>query len=1078
MIYQKRSLSRSKSFIFVIFFALVSSLCVSVLTKAEAVNLACQEGTDFASVTSGEYTYKTFSNTSAECSFTLPAGVTSVDYLSVGGGGGGGGGGLRFSSCAIGGNDKPGGGGGGGAGGDSVSGNLTVTSGTTLDIQVGSGGSSGSGGGCGGQIGFTTNGIGGTGTSGSESSIFNGVTPVAQALGGTGGTGGTALGAGGEGGSNTNYVGGLNPLLASDCGLTATYGCFVAAGGAGSSINAQDLSATLATSATGGSGGAGYQWSFNSTIYGGGGGGGNRHPFTPPAVSRSGGSGGSGGGGAGNSTGAGVSGTNGLGGGGGGGRGNGSSAANNSNAGAGGNGGNGTVILRFLANPDTSSITVARESFAAGVATNVEVSLAGFNESNNYQVTIKFVDTETNLDVTNGTLSAAQNGTELISGYSSYSAAKLGFKGAYADIVAALSSLTWTPLTSSGDISIRIGVATAPGTDEFYDANSGHYYKYVSTAASWTGARTAAENTYLFGLRGYLAEVNSEAENNFIGNETSAPSIWIGAAEDATTAANFSGSSYSGGAGQRWIWDGAVELPIPTRLPSNGDIAQGPSAPFSSWASGEPNNDAKPGRDCAVTNWAGSKGRWNDLPCTNNQAYLIEFGGRSGDSSEAQARTITKTVKAIEVVTVGTLNANVTCTFEVDCTTPITFTDPTAMDSSENIVAGNFEYSSSNTNSTTVSVAAGGAIIAIIAPGTSTITATFTPSDLTTYAVGTNTFTITVAPKPQATLSITSLLGSRFGLTLSTNGGSGTIDLSYVVNDGTADGCAINTPAASAILTADSAGTCLVTVTNPANGNYAEVSSTETAIELIDLPPAFTLSNTTETVFPGFAIKGYSVTSTGGPILSFSISPQPQYGLIFNSESGEISGTPNRTFKTEYTITAIDILNRTASATYLLTVTRNINGIFGDVPTPTPSATPTPTPTPTPTISKKIKTDSLDYLKAKNMQSRDVDIFVFENSVEPVKLPKEIFPIYVNEKNKKTIEVKLGKPIYLVSPATTNVSYIIKFPDGKSATFVDAESSGNTPIVLQGARFTKTGIFKITVKTANKKYVLTVNVKA
>jgi hypothetical protein len=356
-----------------------------------------------------------------------------------------------------------------------------------------------------------------------------------------------------------------------------------------------------------------------------------------------------------------------------------------------------------------SAITIGTTTFGAGVATNVGVNLSGFDETQSYQATVKFVNTSTNADVTNGTLAATQGSTSLISGYSSYSAAKLGFKGTYAQVAAALSTLTWNPSSASGDISIRIGMASDAGTNGFYDANSSRYYKYISTAASWDTARTTAENTYLFGLRGYLAEINTTAENTFIGTETSASNIWIGAREDATTAANYSGSSYDGTAGQQWTWQGAVQTPLPT---GTGALAQSPSASFSSWAGGEPNNDVKPGADCAVTNWGG-QGLWNDLPCTYTTGYLIEFGGRTGETSTAATRTLTTTVVAREAVTLGTLNSNVSCTFGVDCSFPLSLTNPTAKNSSNVDVAGTFAYTSSNTASTTVSAVTGGASVAL-----------------------------------------------------------------------------------------------------------------------------------------------------------------------------------------------------------------------------------------------------------------------------------------------------------------------------------------------------------------------------
>ena len=312
-------------------------------------------------------------------------------------------------------------------------------------------------------------------------------------------------------------------------------------------------------------------------------------------------------------------------------------------------------IRAFAPPAPTPTIAIGTTSFTPRVATNVGVALTGFDETLSYQATVKFVNATTNADVSNGTLAATRGSTTLISGYTSYSSAKLGFKGTYAQIAAALASMTWNPATTAADIRMRIGISTVPGANEFYDANSGRYYRFVPAGTTWTQARTNAEATTLFGLRGYLAEITSAAENAFIANETSAFNIWIGATEDAVTAVGtdgkggWTGTSYNGSEGQRWIWNGAVETPLPV---GTGAIAQGTAAAFSGWRNSgtiEPNNDSKPGADCGVTNW-GARGIWNDRPCSVRYSYLIEFGGRPGESSSAIGATLTTRVSAVAAV--------------------------------------------------------------------------------------------------------------------------------------------------------------------------------------------------------------------------------------------------------------------------------------------------------------------------------------------------------------------------------------------------------------------------------------------
>jgi len=83
--------------------------------------------------------------------------------------------------------------------------------------------------------------------------------------------------------------------------------------------------------------------------------------------------------------------------------------------------------------------------------------------------------------------------------------------------------------------------------------------------------------------------------------------------------------------------------------------------------------------------------------------------------------------------------------------------------------------------------------------------------------------------------------------------------------------------------------------------------------------PAFTLSAAAETKTVNTAITGYTISSTGGAIASYAISPSAPAGLTFNTATGILSGTPSSTQSaTAYTITAT---NATGSATRTFTLT-------------------------------------------------------------------------------------------------------------------------------------------------------------
>ena len=84
--------------------------------------------------------------------------------------------------------------------------------------------------------------------------------------------------------------------------------------------------------------------------------------------------------------------------------------------------------------------------------------------------------------------------------------------------------------------------------------------------------------------------------------------------------------------------------------------------------------------------------------------------------------------------------------------------------------------------------------------------------------------------------------------------------------------------------------------------------------------PLFTLSKTSETATVNTAATGFTVTSTGGAITSFAISPAAPAGMTFNTTTGALSGTPTATSAaTTFTITGSNATG-TYSQTFALTV--------------------------------------------------------------------------------------------------------------------------------------------------------------
>ena len=85
--------------------------------------------------------------------------------------------------------------------------------------------------------------------------------------------------------------------------------------------------------------------------------------------------------------------------------------------------------------------------------------------------------------------------------------------------------------------------------------------------------------------------------------------------------------------------------------------------------------------------------------------------------------------------------------------------------------------------------------------------------------------------------------------------------------------------------------------------------------------PVFSLSSNSESKTVNSAISGYTVSSTGGTISSYSISPAAPAGLTFNTATGLLSGSPTVVAAaTTFTITGINEMGSTTQ-TFTLTVT-------------------------------------------------------------------------------------------------------------------------------------------------------------
>jgi hypothetical protein len=149
--------------------------------------------------------------------------------------------------------------------------------------------------------------------------------------------------------------------------------------------------------------------------------------------------------------------------------------------------------------------------------------------------------------------------------------------------------------------------ATVNPTGYFYNGTNGHFYRPISTGATYTNAKTLSSQQTFKGQQGYLVTITSADEDAFIFNNVPQTNIWFALSDAASEA--------------RWTIDAGPEAGTLIKI-NNGQLNGNIPGQYNNWAPGEPNDSGN--EDYAVTKWNGSQ--WNDLPNHFANPYVVEFG--------------------------------------------------------------------------------------------------------------------------------------------------------------------------------------------------------------------------------------------------------------------------------------------------------------------------------------------------------------------------------------------------------------------------------------------------------------------
>ena len=190
-------------------------------------------------------------------------------------------------------------------------------------------------------------------------------------------------------------------------------------------------------------------------------------------------------------------------------------------------------------------------------------------------------------------------------------------------------------------------------------------------------------------------------------------------------------------------------------------------------------------------------------------------------------------------------------------------------------------------------------------PTAVTSSASYTITATNTGGTDTASVTITVNDiTPSITYSTTSLtLEKGTTMTTETPTSTGGTVVSYSVSPTLPAGLSLDT-STGAISGTPSAVTSSASYTITAT-NTGGTDTASMTIVVNDVAPSITYSTNSFTLTKGTAMTTASVTSTGGTVVSYSVSPTLPAGLSLDTSTGAISGTPTAvTSSASYTITA------------------------------------------------------------------------------------------------------------------------------------------------------------------------------
>jgi hypothetical protein len=260
-------------------------------------------------------------------------------------------------------------------------------------------------------------------------------------------------------------------------------------------------------------------------------------------------------------------------------------------------------------------------------------SLSGFGATSTLLASISLVNPPSGTTFYLGTTT----GLSAASGFTlSGNKTRLVVTGTMASINTALENLKVNTGAIKADVNISVAATVNP-VGYFYNGVNGHFYRPISTGATYTNARAASLLTTFKGQTGYLVTITSADEDAFIFNNVPQGNIWFALTDEVSEA--------------RWTIDAGPEKGTLIKI-NNGQLNGNIPGQYNNWAPGEPNDSGN--EDYAVTKWGGGS-QWNDLPNHFSCAYVIEYGTWTNPDNQTFTEFYTNSVTHSNGETIKTL---------------------------------------------------------------------------------------------------------------------------------------------------------------------------------------------------------------------------------------------------------------------------------------------------------------------------------------------------------------------------------------------------------------------------------------